>query len=139
MEEQKSIRKSNSPWAFPLCSVMKPNGKVRPCTDYRAINKLTKPGCFPIPNTKDCLDAFAGAKLLSTFNLTAGYHQVPIMEKDISNMFFKRKLIVSKFHNETQNPKGQENKIYTIVKGRETFYRRHTVPITSCSEVKYVL
>ena len=36
-------------------------------------------------------------------------------------------------------PKGQENKIYTIVKGRETFYRRHTVPVTSCSEVKYVL
>ena len=26
-------------------------------------------------------------------------------------------------------PKGQENKIYTIVKGRETFYRRHTVPV----------
>ena len=47
--------------------------------------------------------------------------------------------IVSKFHNETHDPKGQENKIYTIVKGRETFYRRHTVPVTSCSEVKYVL
>ena len=30
-------------------------------------------------------------------------------------------LIVSKFHNETHDPKGQENKIYTIVKGRETF------------------
>ena len=30
-------------------------------------------------------------------------------------------------------------KIYTIVKGRETFYPRHTVPVTSCSEVKYVL
>ena len=48
-------------------------------------------------------------------------------------------LIVTKFYNETHDPKGQENKIYTIVKGRETFYRRHTVPITSCSEVKYVL
>ena len=47
--------------------------------------------------------------------------------------------IVSKFYNETHDPKGQENKIYTIVKGRETFYRRHTVPVTSCSEVKYVL
>ena len=47
--------------------------------------------------------------------------------------------IVSKFHNETHDPKGQENKIYTIVKGRETFYRRHTVPVTSCNEVKYVL
>ena len=48
-------------------------------------------------------------------------------------------LIISKFSNESHDPKGQENKIYTIVKDRETFYRRHTVPITSCSEVKYVL
>ena len=53
--------------------------------------------------------------------------------------FISDPLIVSKFHNETHDPKGQENKIYTIVKGRETFYRRHTVPVTSCSEVKYVL
>ena len=48
-------------------------------------------------------------------------------------------LIVLKFHNETHDPKGQENKIYTIVKDRETFYRRHTVPVTSCSKVKYIL
>ena len=48
-------------------------------------------------------------------------------------------LIVFKFHNETHDPKGQENKIYTIVKGRETFYYRHIVPITCCSEVKCVL
>ena len=53
--------------------------------------------------------------------------------------FISDPLIVSKFHNETHDPKGQENKIYTIVKGRETFYRRHTVPVTRCSEVKYVL
>ena len=48
-------------------------------------------------------------------------------------------LIVSKFHNETYNPKGQDNKIYTIMKGRETLYRRHTAPVTTCSEFKYVL
>ena len=47
-------------------------------------------------------------------------------------------LIVSKLPNETHDPKGQEYKKYTIVKGRETFYCRHTVPVTSCSEVKYV-
>ena len=41
--------------------------------------------------------------------------------------FISDPLIVSKFHNETHDPKGQENKIYTIVKGRETFYRRHTI------------
>ena len=32
--------------------------------------------------------------------------------------FISDPLIVSKFHNETNDPKGQENKIYTIVKGR---------------------
>ena len=53
--------------------------------------------------------------------------------------FISDPIIVSKFHNETHDPKGQEHKIYTIVKGSGTFYRRHTVPVTSCSEVKYVL
>ena len=53
--------------------------------------------------------------------------------------FISDPLIVSKFQNETHDLKGQENKIYSIVKGRETFYRRHIVPVTSCSEVKYVL
>ena len=53
--------------------------------------------------------------------------------------FISDPLIVSKFHNETHDRKGHENKIYTIVKGRETFYHRHTIPVTSCIEVKYVL
>ena len=53
--------------------------------------------------------------------------------------FISDPLIDSKFHDKAYDPKGQENKIYTIVKGRETFYRRHTVQVTSCSEVKYVL
>ena len=47
--------------------------------------------------------------------------------------------MVSKFHNVIQDSKGHEDKIYTIVKSRETFYHRHTVSVTSCSEVKYVL
>ena len=28
---------------------------------------------------------------------------------------------------------------YTMMKGRETFFGDHTVPVTSCSEVHYVL
>ena len=47
-------------------------------------------------------------------------------------------LIVSKFHNETNDTKGQENKIYTIVKGRETFCRSHTVPITKSGTQMYI-
>ena len=88
MEAPKIIRKSNSPWVPPLCLVIKPNEKVRPCIDYRAVNKVTKPDSFPIPNTRDCLDAFAGAKLFSTFDLISGYHQIPVAEKDIPQTAF---------------------------------------------------
>ena len=35
--------------------------------------------------------------------------------------FISDPLIVSKFHNEIHDPKGQENKIYTLVKGRKNY------------------
>ena len=53
--------------------------------------------------------------------------------------FISDPLIIPMFRNETYDPKGQENKSCTIVKDKETFYRRHTVLVTSCSEVSYVL
>ena len=36
------------------------------------------------------------------------------------------------------DPEGLENKIYTMTKGRETFYGDHTVPITSYGKVQHV-
>ena len=47
--------------------------------------------------------------------------------------------ISSKLCNGINDPKGLENKIYNMMKGRETFYGDHTVPVISCSEVQYVL
>ena len=41
-------------------------------------------------------------------------------------------LIVSKFYNETHDPKGQENKIYTKVKSRETFYCHKSPNSSDC-------
>ena len=46
--------------------------------------------------------------------------------------------VSKRFHNGNHDHKGQENKIYTILMGMETFCRRHTASISSCSEVKYV-
>ena len=46
--------------------------------------------------------------------------------------------ILSKLQNGINDPKGLENKIFTMMKGKETFVD-HTVPVTSCSDVKYVL
>ena len=88
MERQGIIRKSHSCWSSPLCLERKKNGKVRPCIDYRAVNKVTQTDNFPIPRTRDCLDAVAGAKLFSTVDVTSSYHQIPVREQDIPKTAF---------------------------------------------------
>jgi hypothetical protein len=86
--EQKVIRKSTSPWASPIVLVRKKNGKVRPCVDYRRLNEVTKNDAFPLPRTQDCLDAMAGSVLFSCFDLTSGYHQIPVKKDDIPKTAF---------------------------------------------------
>ena len=68
--------------------VSKKDGGVRPCVDYRKVNELVKPDGFPLPRIQDCLDAVAGAKLFSTFDLTSGYFQIPLKEEDIPKSAF---------------------------------------------------
>jgi hypothetical protein len=47
------VRRSNSPWSSPLHMVSKPNGKWRPCGDYRRLNVQTVPDSYPLPNIQD--------------------------------------------------------------------------------------
>ena len=88
LEEQGVIRKSTSPWASPICLVRKRSGKIRPCVDYRRLNEITVKDAFPLPRISDCLDAVAGAKFLSTFDMTSGFHQIKIRESDIPKTAF---------------------------------------------------
>ena len=82
------IRESVSPWASPIVLVSKKDGGVRPCVDYRKVNELVKPDGFPLPRIQDCLDAVAGSRLFSTFDLTSGYFQIPLKEEDIPKSAF---------------------------------------------------
>jgi len=91
MLSQEVIRKSSSPWSSPLVLVMKKNGKVRPCVDYRRLNSVTKKDAFPLPRIQDCLDTVAGATLFSTFDLTSGFHQIPVKVEDIPKTAFVSK------------------------------------------------
>lgn len=74
------IQPSNSPYASPIVLVRK-NGKLRMCVDYRPVNKMTVRDNFPLPLIEDCLEYFSGKKYFSTLDLKNGFHQVP-MHKD---------------------------------------------------------
>ena len=47
---------SSSSWASPCLLVDKADKSSRFCTDYRKVNRVTKPDAFPLPCIEDCVD-----------------------------------------------------------------------------------
>lgn len=91
MMQQCIIKASCSPWSSPLLLVVKKNGKIRPCLDYRLLNAVTQKDAFSVPRISDCLDAVTVATLFSTFDLTSGYHQIPVKYEDTPTTAFLTK------------------------------------------------
>lgn len=69
---------SSSPWSSPCLLVPKSDGNYRFCTDYRKINAVTVPDCFPLPRMEDCIDNLSSAQFVSKLDLLKGYWQVPL-------------------------------------------------------------
>ncbi len=77
---------SCSPWSSPCLLVPKSDGTARFCTDYRKVNAVTIPDCFPLPRMEDCIDNLGSARYVSKLDLLKGYWQVPLTSRasDIS-------------------------------------------------------
>jgi hypothetical protein len=52
--------------------------KYRFCVDYTALNAVTKPDGYPIPNIVDTLDSLGQSKIFSVLDTPSGCHQIPI-------------------------------------------------------------
>jgi len=76
------IEPSNSPYGAPVLFVDKPDGSLRMCIDYRALNKITVKDRYPMPNIQDLFDQLQGASVFSTLDLQSGYYQIRICEED---------------------------------------------------------
>ena len=50
-----------------------PAQMMRPCTDFRLLNKVTKRDNLPIPNANEIIDGLIGKRYFSQFDLTSAY------------------------------------------------------------------
>nr|XP_027120512.1 uncharacterized protein LOC113737482 [Coffea arabica] len=68
--------------------VLKKNGEVRVCVDYRDLNKASPKDDFSLPNIHIILDNTAGHEIESFCDCFAGYHQILMAEEDRENTVF---------------------------------------------------
>jgi hypothetical protein len=76
------IQPSKSQWTSPVVVVEKKNGKKRLCVDYRKLNSVTKKDSYPLPRIDDMLDTLTGSQWFTSLDLSSGFWQVEMEEKD---------------------------------------------------------
>ena len=85
---KKLIQPSKSPYGSPVLFVKKPDGSLRFCIDYRALNKISVKDKYPLPRAEELIDRLRGAKYFTGMDLRSGYWQVKIAEEDIPKTAF---------------------------------------------------
>ena len=88
MIRQGIIEPATSPWASNIVLAKKKDGTLRCCVDYRQLNDLTRKDAYPLPRIDACLDAMAGSRWFSTFDLRCSYHQVSMNPVDSDKTAF---------------------------------------------------
>ncbi|GJP47904.1 hypothetical protein CLOM_g7077 [Closterium sp. NIES-68] len=83
------IRPSTSPFAAPIMFTPKKDGRLRMCTDYRALNRVMIKSRYPIPRTDELIDNLRGARYFSKIDLRGGYHQIRVFADDCHKTAFR--------------------------------------------------
>ncbi|KAK3526444.1 hypothetical protein QTP70_025477 [Hemibagrus guttatus] len=76
------IRPSTSPAASSFFFVAKKDGCLRPCIDYRALNKITIKFRYPLPLVPLALEHLRGATVFTKLGLRSAYNLIRIREGD---------------------------------------------------------
>ncbi|GBG91526.1 hypothetical protein CBR_g52560, partial [Chara braunii] len=82
------IELATGPWSFPVVLVLKKNGAIRICIDYRKLNEITIKDVYPLPQIDDLLDAIGCANYFSKFDIRHDFHHILVREEDRLQMAF---------------------------------------------------
>ena len=75
-------------WANPVVMVHKKDGTHWFGMDYRALNAVTKPDQYPLPQIDNLLDQLGESHYFSTLDLPSGYWQIPVHPSSIEKTAF---------------------------------------------------
>nr|XP_037273565.1 uncharacterized protein K02A2.6-like [Rhipicephalus microplus] len=66
-------------WATPVVPVVKKNGDIRLCGDFKlTVNPATRTEQYPLPKIDDIFAALSGGEVFSTLDLRNAYNQLPL-------------------------------------------------------------
>ena len=66
-------------WAAPIVAVVKSDGSVRICGDYRmTVNQASRLDLYPLPRVDELFATLAGGKTFSKLDLQHAYLQLPL-------------------------------------------------------------
>jgi hypothetical protein len=87
--EKGYIQPSSSPYGAPVLFVPKPDGSMRMCVDYRALNNITIKNRYALPRIDQLLDQLGGSTVFSSIDLASGYHQIRIASDEVPKTAFR--------------------------------------------------
>ena len=71
-----------SEWAAPIVPVVKTDGTVRICGDYKCtVNQVSKLDNYPIPKTEELLTSLGGGEKFTKLDMSQAYQQLKLDEE----------------------------------------------------------
>ena len=75
-------------WSANVVLVLKKDGKVRMCVDFRDLNKANLKDDFPLPHINVLVDNTASHAFLSFMDGFSGYNQIKMASEDMNKTSF---------------------------------------------------
>ena len=76
--QKRFIHPSTSPFGAPVLFIKKPDGSLRLCVDYRALNSMTIKNRYPLPLISELLDRMKGAKYFTKIDVRDAFNHLCI-------------------------------------------------------------